>query len=79
MELADTLNWFFEGIVEVNVKDRLELTRGSTTLILTLPKVIGARGEPTLQDICASWEGTERRTEKIGDVPFDVVEVSSLK
>ena len=47
MELADILNRFFEGVVEVKVdEERLELTKGSETLILTKPKVIGAQNEP---------------------------------
>ena len=51
MKLADTLNWFFEGVVEVNIgEDRLELTKGSTTLILTLPEVIGGWNEPQNSD-----------------------------
>jgi hypothetical protein len=29
----------------------------------------------TLQDICASWEGAERRTEVIGGIPFDIVKL----
>ncbi len=29
----------------------------------------------TLQDICASWDGAERRTEIIGGTPFDIVEI----
>jgi len=33
----------------------------------------------TLQDICASWEGAERKTEVIGDIPFDIVSISPKK
>lgn len=29
----------------------------------------------TLQDICASWEGTIRRTEKIDGIDWDIVEI----
>lgn len=29
----------------------------------------------TLQDICASWEGTTRRTETIDGIDFDIVEI----
>ena len=56
MELADTLNWFFGGEVEVKVaEERLELTKGSTTLILTLPEVIGAQGEELPYHIRKPW------------------------
>ena len=48
-KLQDTLDWFFKGIVKVNVdteRGRVELTYDSITLTLTAPQVIGAQSEP---------------------------------
>jgi len=32
----------------------------------------------TLQDICASWEGTKRTTKVINGIPFDIVKIPPI-
>lgn len=48
-KLSDTLEWFFKEVAGIKVdekKGELEITIGTTTLMLTLPEVIGAYNEP---------------------------------
>ncbi len=45
-ELIDRFNSFFKGSAEARIiKGSLEITIGSRTLIISLPQIIGGRGE----------------------------------
>ncbi len=45
-ELVKEFNQFFEGSARIEVKDdRLEITIGSQTLIISLPEVIGVQSK----------------------------------
>lgn len=44
--LVDRFNKFFEGIAEITINgNRLEITIGKATLIVSLPEVIGAQAK----------------------------------
>ena len=50
-ELIDRFNSFFKGSAEIKlVKNRLEITIGSQTLLIALPEIIGGRGEGSSKD-----------------------------
>jgi len=50
-KLLEQFNSFFKGSAEVRIiKDRLEITIGSQTLIISLPQIIGGHGEGSSKD-----------------------------
>jgi len=51
-DIVKTLNWFMGDVVQAKISEdsrELLLIKGSTTLALTIPNVMGAWNEPSSQ------------------------------